>query len=173
MPYSYPKFKTEVAEHILEWTTPETMILDIGAGCGTYAILLNQRRPKIDGIEVHKPYVDMFGLMGLYRSLFIQDIREFGMIGFWDYFILGDVLEHLSVEDATRLLKRIDILGKKMMVAVPYRFEQGEEFGNVNETHLQPDLTKEIFLERYPMMRFFCGDDNYGYFINYNIDVNK
>ena len=167
MPYSYPNFKTEVAEHILEWTTPEMSILDIGAGCGTYAVLLNQKRPKIDGIEIHNDYVNMFGLIGLYRNVFIRDIREFGMISFYDYVILGDVIEHLSVEDATTLLRRINILGKKMMVAVPYMFEQGTEYNNVHETHLQPDLTKELFLERYPMMRFLCGDENYGYFVNY------
>jgi hypothetical protein len=38
---------------------------------------------------------------------------------------------------------------------------------NVHETHLQPDLTPEIFLERYPMMKLLVGDDKYGYYINY------
>jgi len=167
MPYSYSLFKEQIAEHILLWTSQNTAILDVGAGCGTYASLLNKRRPIIDGIEIHQPYVEMFNLRELYRNLFLIDVLEFKMFENYQYVIMGDVIEHLSVDNAQILLNAIHKLGLKMMVAVPYMFEQGTEYNNVNETHLQPDLTKEIFLERYDMMRFYCGDDNYGYFINY------
>jgi hypothetical protein len=51
--------------------------------------------------------------------------------------------------------------------AVPYLFEQGEEYGNIYEKHQQADLTPAIFLERYPMMRLLFGDENYGYYVNY------
>jgi hypothetical protein len=80
---------------------------------------------------------------------------------------MGDVIEHLSVDDAKKILDSISASNKKCMVAVPYLFEQGEEYGNVHETHLQPDLTHEIFLSRYPQMNLLYKDENYGYYINY------
>jgi hypothetical protein len=56
------------------------------------------------------------------------------------------------------------------MIAVPYLYEQGEEFGNIHETHLQPDLTPEIMLERYPDLKLIYGDENYGYYGNSKFD---
>jgi hypothetical protein len=80
---------------------------------------------------------------------------------------LGDVLEHLTVIDATTLIERIHALGKKALVAVPYMFQQGEEYGNVHETHHQPDLTVARMYQRYPTLRLLYGDLRYGYYINY------
>ena len=80
---------------------------------------------------------------------------------------MGDVLEHLSVSDAKKILsivKENDIL---CLVAVPYNYEQGTYMDNVHETHLQPDLTHELFLQRYPDFKLLIGDDKYGYYINY------
>jgi acetyl-CoA carboxylase biotin carboxylase subunit len=67
-----------------------------------------------------------------------------------------------------RMGDKITAKDKLCLVAVPYMYEQGTEFENVYETHHQPDLTKEIFLERYPQMKYLCGDDHYGYFVNYD-----
>ena len=53
------------------------------------------------------------------------------------------------------------------MVGVPYNYIQGEWEGNVYETHLQPDLTKENMVERYPHLKYLMGDEGYGYYINY------
>ena len=86
----------------------------------------------------------------------------------YDYFIFGDIIEHLSIEDATDLLNYINMRKQKCMVAIPFEMEQGEEHGNIHETHLQPDLTHEIFLERYPFMKLLFKNDLYGYYINYD-----
>ena len=56
----------------------------------------------------------------------------------------------------------------KCLVAVPYEMEQGELEGNVYETHLQPDLTPDIMLERYPNLKLLIGNERYGYYINKN-----
>ena len=66
------------------------------------------------------------------------------------------------------LIDKITAKDKLCLVAVPYNYEQGTEFGNVHETHHQPDLTKQLVLERYPQMQYLCGDDHYGYFVNYD-----
>lgn len=75
-------------------------------------------------------------------------------------------MEHLSVEDAQWLMNFLKIKGKQYLVAVPYVMEQGEYEGNVHETHLQPDLTPEIMLERYHDLELLYGNNFYGYYTN-------
>jgi hypothetical protein len=166
MPYSYSEFKQQIKAHLVSCLPRDIKILDAGAGAGTYADLLCSDFIRIDGLEIHAPYIDVFNLRQKYSNLYLGDIREFD-ISPYDYVIMGDILEHLSVADAQEVLNRIETGGKKCLVAVPYNFPQGEEFGNVHETHLQPDLTPEIFLARYPMMKCLIGDNRYGYYINY------
>ena len=71
--------------------------------------------------------------------------------------------------EAKNLLEKVYHKDKLCMVGVPYLYEQGEYEGNTYEIHQQPDLTKEIFLQRYPQMHLLLGNHEYGYFINYEI----
>jgi 16S rRNA A1518/A1519 N6-dimethyltransferase RsmA/KsgA/DIM1 with predicted DNA glycosylase/AP lyase activity len=167
MPYSYPLYKEEVKAHFLNNISRNTKILDVGAGCGTYSNLLKADYPNMDGIEIFEGYVEQFNLKSLYNNLFIADILDFDFDGY-DYLIMGDILEHIPFIQAKNLLDKITQKRKMCLVAVPYKYEQGEEFGNIYETHHQPDLTKEVFLKRYSQMQLLCGDDNYGYFLNYD-----
>jgi SAM-dependent methyltransferase len=166
MPYSYGEFKNEVRQHLIENFKKDISILDVGCGAGTYSRLLKDHFNNIDGVEIFENYFSMFNLYELYNNLFRISILDFDYSNY-DYIIMGDILEHLSIEESTKLLENIQELGIKTLVAVPYLYEQGEEFGNIYETHHQPDLTPEIFLERYPMMRLLFGDDKYGYYVNY------
>jgi SAM-dependent methyltransferase len=167
MPYSYSLFKDEVKKHFIKNVQKSVKILDVGAGSGTYALLLGDEYPNIDAIEIFPNYLDMFNLQDIYKNVIIGDILETDFDEY-DYLIMGDVLEHMTFLQAKNLLDKITAKDKICLVAVPYMFEQQPEFGNVYETHHQPDLTKEIFVKRYPQMKFLCGDDNYGYFVNYD-----
>jgi hypothetical protein len=120
----------------------------------------------MDGIEIHEPYVEMFKLNYFYNKLIVGNILDFNIDGY-ELIIMGDILEHINYTEAKSLLEKIQSKGIKMMVAVPYLFEQGEYLNNIYETHLQPDLTEEIFLERYPMLHLIFGDGHYGYFTNF------
>jgi hypothetical protein len=166
MPYSTGYLKGEIKEHFLKNCAPHIAILDAGAGCGTYSHLLRQNYSNIDGLEIFPKYAEMFDLKNKYRQLFIADIRNFD-IDEYDYIILGDIIEHMSFEDANKLLEKINRKDKLCLVGVPYMYEQGAEFDNVHETHLQPDLTQEIFLQRYPYMKLLMGNHEYGYYVNY------
>jgi hypothetical protein len=167
MPYSYSLFKDEVKKHFIKNVQKSVKILDVGAGSGTYALLLGDEYPNIDAIEIFPNYIHMFNLSDIYKNVIIGDILDFDFDEY-EYLIMGDVLEHFTFVQAKNLLDKITAKDKICLVAVPYMFKQGTEFDNVHETHHQPDLTKEIFLERYPQMKFLCGDDNYGYFVNYD-----
>ena len=166
MPYSYSLFKNEFKNHLLFNIRSNTAILDVGAGAGTYGKLLKNDFPNIDGIEIHLPYSKMFDLANYYRNLYIGDVRSFDLMPY-DYIIMGDVLEHLSVYEARKLLDKIKEQSLLCMVSVPYMFEQGVEYNNQFEVHLQPDLTHEVFLSRYPEFNCLWRDKNYGYYVNY------
>ena len=96
----------------------------------------------------------------------LDNIMTFDFSGY-DYMIMGDVLEHLSVNDATNLLKVIDEKKIKCLVAVPFLYEQGSYEGNHYETHLQPDLTPKIVQQRYKNLFLLLGNEYYGYYTNY------
>lgn len=165
MPYSYSKYKKEVQDLILQHIKPDEVILDVGAGSGSYAELLRPYYGLMDGIEIYPKYVEMFDLTTKYNNLIVGDILGYDF-DVYDFLIMGDVLEHMSVEDAQFILNKIESNGQKVLVAVPYMFEQGEEYGNKHEVHLQPDLTPEIMAERYPHLKLVYGDSNYGYYVN-------
>jgi hypothetical protein len=169
MPYSYPLFKEEVKQHILEHTHENSNILDIGIGSGIYSDLLKHHRNNMDGVEIFLPYIEQFGLTRKYNTIYNQNILTLDqqLLLSYDYFIMGDVVEHLSYDDAIKFLTFIHTANKKMLVAVPYMYPQGEHYGNVHETHLQPDLTEQVVELRYPMLQVLFSDANYGYFVNY------
>ena len=170
MPYSYSLYKEEVKSHFLLNVLNSTSILDVGPGCGTYSHLLREHFPNMDALEIFAPYVEQFELRNKYRNVIIGDIRDFD-ISPYDYIIMGDVLEHLSVSDAQKIINQIQELDVLCLVAVPYNYEQGTYMDNVHETHLQPDLTPELFSQRYPSLRWLIGDDKYGYYVNYDFNI--
>jgi hypothetical protein len=167
MPYSYTLFKDEVKVHFLNFISKGISILDVGAGCGTYSDLLRGDFPNMDALEIFTPYIEQFNLRAKYNNVIVGDITDFD-ISKYEYLIMGDVLEHLSVSDAQSIINKIQANDILSLVAVPYNYEQGTYMGNVHETHLQPDLTPELVAERYPSLKLLIGDDKYGYYVNYD-----
>ncbi len=168
MPYSYDYFKIEVGKHLIKSFPPSTRILDVGAGSGKYGAMLRFWFNDIDALEIFEPYIEQFKLNEIYNNVHIGNIIDFD-ISIYDYIIMGDIVEHLSVEDAHDLLTKIHLANKKCLVAIPYTMEQGEVNGNIYETHLQSDLTHNVFLFRYPMMKELYRNHEYGYYINYQL----
>lgn len=169
MPYSYLLFKDEVKDHLIKSIPKDHKILDVGPGSGTYGAMMSPTH-HIDGLEIFEPYVDNFNLRSIYNNVFIGDICQFDFHEY-NYLILGDVLEHIHVDQAIALVDKINALGKKCLIAVPYLYEQGEWEGNVYEVHHQPDLTHEVFMSRYPAMKVLYKDHNYGYYVNYKTSL--
>jgi len=166
MPYSYDYFKIDVCKHIIKTQPQSSKILDVGAGSGKYGGMLRMWFNNIDALEIFEPYIEQFNLKEIYNNVYNDNIIHFD-IAEYDYIIMGDILEHLTIEDAKELIKKITHNGNKCLVAIPYTMEQGVVNGNIYETHLQPDLTHEVFLFRYPMMKELYRNHEYGYYINY------
>lgn len=168
MPHSYNYFKQDIKDYILTNIPIQSKILDIGAGCGTYSDLLRGYGYKIDAVEVWEPYINEFNLKDKYNHIYNQDVFNLPQneLFSYDFYILGDCLEHFSVEDAQFILSLLRLKGKKYLIAVPYEMFQDEYEGNKYEIHLQPDLTPDIMKQRYPELELLYGNEFYGYYIN-------
>jgi 16S rRNA A1518/A1519 N6-dimethyltransferase RsmA/KsgA/DIM1 with predicted DNA glycosylase/AP lyase activity len=165
MPGSYSIGKKEIINFIKQNFDSKTRILDVGPGYGTYGKHLNDKY-EIDCVEIFPKYIDDYELNKIYKNIFISDICDFDFNNY-DLLIIGDVLEHITVDRAISLINKINTLNKKVMVAVPYQYEQGEWGGNIYETHHQPDLTPNIMSERYPSLKIYFDYPEYGYYFNF------
>jgi tetratricopeptide (TPR) repeat protein len=99
MPYSSTNGKAHIKRIVS--SLPHHTILDIGCGRGAYRDLF----PDADmtGVEAWLPYLKEFNLRERYQRVFAIDARFFEPEGRFDVCILGDVLEHMSEEDARSL----------------------------------------------------------------------
>lgn len=161
---SYPFFKKEIAEYLKSKFNRDASILDVGAGSGTYWHYLHDYFENMYAIEVYKPNIDNFLLEMKYKKVYNQDIRDSEYKNY-DIIIFGDILEHLEVEDAKKVLNYALERCKEVVVALPYMYEQGALGGNDYERHKQPDLTPEKVLQRYPKLKLLYGNDRYGYYV--------
>lgn len=137
--------------------TPSASVLDVGAGKGKYRLLLPEYS-WVDAVEVWEPYVTGFRLREMYRNVYVRDVHEVAEEFFhagvkYDVVIMGDVLEHLDVRAARRVVTWLRRVAGEIIVVVPYSYEQGEEHGNPYQAHKQPDLTVENMHERYPDLK--------------------
>lgn len=142
---SYPYGKEEVCAWIRRNFPTDSMILDVGACDGAWRKLLPEYK-NMDAVEIFEPYMKN---LTDYRIAYNRDIRSFGYI-WYDLIIFGDVIEHMSVEDAQKVLYYASRRCEDMIVAVPFLYPQDEVDGNIYQAHIQDDLTEEIFSERYP-----------------------
>lgn len=152
MPYSYTLWDNQTLTYIKRNYPVNISILDVGPGEGKYARLLSEYK-NIDGVEIYSKYISDFGLEQKYRKIYNMNILDFNYFNEYSLVIMGDILEHLTVSDTTKLLSNI-LLTCDLIVQIPYEYEQGEYDGNVHETHLQPELTYALFLERYSEFGF-------------------
>lgn len=165
MPYSFDFFKQEIKEYLIQNVPQDKRILDVGPGIGTYSNLLGHLFDNMDALEIWTPYIEKYKLRDKYKKVYVGDIAQFP-IQFHDYFILGDILEHLDISDAQRVIRDITESGKGCLVAVPYMMEQGVHEENPFEVHMQPDLTPEIMSQRYPELEVLYKNEYYGYYVN-------
>ena len=146
-----------VRQLITEIHPPNTVIIDVGAGQGKYRVLLTEYE-AVDAVEVFEPYVEQNNLRALYRDVYVNDVTKWIDSPYcWEHVrdavvIMGDVLEHLTYDDAYRVMCYLCTWAREIIVVVPYEYPQGEEDGNVHQEHLQDDLTVDIMAKAYPQL---------------------
>lgn len=137
MPHSHP-FGKDWAADIYSVVKPQ-VVIDIGPGAGMWSDALRPRhRAHWIGVEIWEPYVEKYGLRAKYDDIVIADARDY------DYepvmttlVILGDVLEHMTQDEAVGVLQKFATTRTHILVSVPVvHYEQGALEGNPYETHL-------------------------------------
>jgi len=128
-------------------------ILDVGAGSGTYYDLLYNNGAsvaKMDAIEVWKPYIEEANLLAKYDRVFQEDARVHDDYSY-DLVILGDILEHMSKDDAIALWSKVSGKAKNAIISIPIvHYPQGHLNGNPYEEHVKDDWTAQEVLDTFP-----------------------
>lgn len=162
---SYDYGKYDVCEWIRDNIPKTASVLDVGACDGKWRRLLPEYS-DMDAVEVY--YENYCRVQKSYREAFYKDIRDF-RYDFYNLVIFGDVIEHLSVEQAQKVLEYAKHHAEYVLVSVPFLYKQGMSYGNPYEIHFQDDLTPELFIERYPDFEVLCrAADDYCYYIYHN-----
>jgi len=167
MPHSTNIFKQEIVDFVKNKFNKTSTVLDIGAGCGTYADFFRNHFYGMDGVEIFEPYVDQFALREKYKNLFVQDATTFDF-NYYDLIIVGDILEHIEESKGIKFIEHIYEKCNDLIIGIPFNSEQGVHYDNEYEIHLQPNLTNESFLEKYKGFRPLCIRYDYGIYIKDN-----
>lgn len=151
MPGSAVACKIQIVDWVRSRVPKDGLVLDVGAGCGTYSWLLPEYR--MDAVEIWEPYVVKYNLHHKYRRVFVTDALSYLRVCQpYRLIILGDVLEHLSVADSQELLRLCFDRSPEGVASLPLMMSQGEYEGNPYEIHKQDDLTLEVIKSRYPSL---------------------
>ena len=152
--------KTIFLDWVLNNVEKDEKILDVGFGSGVYGKILKSFFYKnIDGVDIWDKNIEDMGLNYIYDNIFIEDILNFEF-DHYDLIIMGDVLEHISLEDSKKLLNKF-INGKasKLFIQVPYMYENHNEwYGNPNEVHIQDEINEEYMEREFPFLELIKID---------------
>ena len=141
MPFSSDSGKAHI-QKLLEKINPKT-VLDVGAGCGTYADKFKKPKQIWTAIEIWPANVTKYKLAEKYDRVITMDVRT-AVIESHDVVIFGDVLEHMPKEDAKELLARARAVCKNVIVSIPLgHYPQDEYDGNPHEKHITNNWTLE------------------------------
>lgn len=146
-------------EQILTWFRSEekniNTIIDIGAGRGTYINLVKESNKLClnsswIAIEAWEPYIQQFKLKSRYNRVISSDVRKVDWSQFnkVDVVIAGDVLEHMSKQDAISLVENVLKVSKYLVISIPIvHFPQDEIAGNPFEVHVKDDWSHDEIME--------------------------
>ena len=164
MPTSSKHGKTPTKQWILENKNSINRILDVGCGEGTYPKLISKGGwgdlseiilPDAEwwGFEAWQPYISQYNLENIYNHLINEDVRkyDFTQLPDFDLVIFGDVLEHMTKEEAQELVNKALDKSKFVLISIPIKhMPQGAVHGNPFEEHVKDNWTNREVLESFP-----------------------
>jgi len=129
-------------------------IVDVGAGAGTYHSLLSPVAPGVHwiAVEAWTPNIDRFGLDALYDEVVAGDVRDVDFAPLApDLVLFGDVLEHMTRDDACEVVKRAVEAAPHVMISIPLiPWPQDEIDGNPFERHVKDDWSHQEVRDSFP-----------------------
>jgi cyclopropane fatty-acyl-phospholipid synthase-like methyltransferase len=163
MPSSSKEGKSIIREWIEEFSLEVHTVMDLGVGEGTYHKFFCRKNPilkhaKWIGIEVWQPYIELYSLETTYNHIEQNDIRlvDYQKFGTIDLVFAGDVLEHMTKEEAVSLIKKLSANAKRVIISIPIvHYPQDEVDGNPFERHVKDDWSHQEMLETFPQITKF------------------
>ena len=175
MPSSKKAGKTNIVEWVAQLKSDNKLryksVLDIGVGEGTYLNWLKHKYQSSEqnwqlnagplakctwtGVEIWTPYIKEFDLKSKYDTIINEDIRkiDYTKIGPFDVAIAGDVLEHMSKDDAIEVVDKVLSVATYLFISIPIiHYPQEESHGNPYEAHVKDDWNHEEMIETFPQI---------------------
>lgn len=150
-------------------------ILDIGTGQGTYHTLLASHIPQAywTGIEAYAPYIQRFNLRDKYNELYNIDARQFQPDTQYDITFCGDVLEHMTKDEAVALVKTLTPHTSHLIISIPIRKWPQHADENPWQEHIKDDWTRQEVIETFPDIVIQHIGPSIGVFIIQNLSAEK
>jgi predicted TPR repeat methyltransferase len=160
MPSSNKEGKAIIKDWIGEFSSDVNTIVDLGVGEGQYhwrfcrksSIL---KHAKWIGIEVWEPYIELYNLKNVYDHIEQEDIRlvDYQKFGGIDLVFAGDVLEHMTKEEAVELMTTLLANSKRIIISIPIiHYPQDEVNGNPFERHVKDDWSHQEMIDTFPQI---------------------
>lgn len=156
MPSSSPNGKKWIGQCLgrIKNRTTINRILDVGAGQGTYVQRYRNTFPGSNwtAIEIWPEYLEKFKLDTIYDQVINQDARtlDLDQVGAVDLVFAGDVLEHMTKDEAVDLVQRLLSHVKALIISIPIiHMPQGEYMGNPHEAHVKDDWSDQEVKETF------------------------
>jgi len=129
-------------------------VWDIGVGEGTYSKLLKSqlKNSSWTGVEIWEPYIERYNLNELYDQIIVSDAKtvDYSQFERADLAFAGDVLEHMTKQEAIDLVDRILGNSQCLLVSIPVIYApQAAWEGNPHEEHVKPDWSDREFRETF------------------------
>lgn len=135
-------------------------VIDIGCGAATYfnyyQSILNA---KWTGVEIWEPYVDEYKLLNLYENIIVQNAADvdYDSLGQFDIAFVGDVLEHMSKQDALITIQKLQKTCKFIFISIPIVYYPSEEYElNPHLRHIKPDWSDDEVQESFSNIKNKC-----------------
>ncbi|WP_026575832.1 class I SAM-dependent methyltransferase [Bacillus sp. UNC438CL73TsuS30] len=146
-------------------------ILDVGVGAGTYSNLLRSSLPQMEfiGVEIWEPYISQYDLTNKYHHIIKEDIRKYTPEKQYAFTFLGDVLEHMTKEEAIDVYQKLLHNSEFVIISIPIvRCPQGPYAGNPYETHVKEDWTHQEVLSTFSNLLFSYTAHQIGVYLGVN-----
>ena len=154
---------------VLHAHRPIKRVLDVGAGMVIYTQF---RRPgqHWTAVEIWGPFVKAYDLASKYDHVVVGDMlymdwRKFAPL---DLVLCGDVLEHMTKDNALDILNHALDHARVVLVSIPIvHSEQNAIYGNPYEVHVKPDWSHEECVSSFPSLcAGYCEDGIGVYFMS-------